>query len=42
MVSLRDLRFLLSVHLISMYYVRKGSWAFSFIFTHKSMRSDGY
>ena len=29
-----------SVHLISTYYVRKGSWAFYLIITHKSTRSE--
>ena len=29
-----------SVHVISTYYVRKGSWAFSTLTTHKSTRSE--
>ena len=29
-----------SVHLISTYYVRKGSWAFFILITHKSMRFE--
>ena len=28
------------VHVISMYYVRKGSWAFFILITHKSMGSE--